>query len=393
MSSILSTQCRRRRHPQPGRAPSRRRAALLALSLLALTPVGCALFAPPRTGLHVVSAPDPSDAERYCAWYGDADARTLFAGLAPFWSSMRAAGDDPRADLERPGPQWVGRFDLAEERWLPPLDVGSPDARTGVWDVLVAGDGSLYFTVFHETSGRVDPTSGEVRRFERAGVGLNELAPGPDGRVLVSRYGGGGVKAGGELLTLDPDGSIARRWPMPAPLGWFAAPKTPAWNPSRRRLVATTDLLPEFDGEPRHDAYVFELDQPGWSIQREPELQFVAASADGVEYRVEAHPDGQLWLRRIRPPGDEPNDQWVLLDPQFPASLDFAQDLKIMPDQRLVVTRWSGAVHVVSPDGSMARVQLPRLEPDGLYYTAVIHGERLCATYCAGVTVVCTDAP
>lgn len=392
MNGTLSMQCRLRRHPEARAATRRCGVALLALAL-ALPLAGCAMFAAPRTGLHVVSAPDPSEAERYCAWYGDADARILYAGLAPFWSSMRAAGDDPRADLEQPGPQWIGRFDLAEESWLPPLDVGPPDARTGTWDVLVAGDGSLYFTVFHESSGRVAASRDEVQRFEAAGVGLNELAPGPDDRVLVSRYGGGGAKAGGELLTLEPDGSIARRWPMPAPLGWFAAPKTPAWNPARRRLVATTDLLPEFDGEPRHDAYVLELDEPGWSIQQEPELQFVAAGADGIEYRVEAHPDGQLWLRRIRPPGSVPEDQWVLLDADFPSSLDFAQDLKIMPDRRLVVTRWSGAVHVVSPDGRVARVQLPRLEPEGLYYTAVIHGERLCATYCAGVTVVCTDAP
>jgi hypothetical protein len=38
-------------------------------------------------------------------------------------------------------------------------------------------------------------------------------------------------------------------------------------------------------------------------------------------------------------------------------------------------------------------VSLPRLDPAGLYYTAVLHGDRLCATYCADVTVVCVDAP
>jgi hypothetical protein len=260
--------------------------------------------------------------------------------------------------------------------------------------VHVADDGSVYFTVFHETSGRVDPDDGTVVHFEQTGHGLNELAPGPDGRVLVSRYGGGdGAKAGGELLTLEPDGAITRRWPMPAPLGWFAAPKTPAWNPVRRRLVATTDLLAEFDGDPRHDSYQLELDAPGWAIQPDPELQFVVATADGVEYRVEAHEDGKLWLRRIRPPGEDPGEQWVELDAEFPLSLDFAQDLKIMDDGRLVVTRWSGAVHVVSPNGRVDTVALPRLEPQGLYYTAVIHGTRLCATWCAGVSVVCTDAP
>ena len=69
----------------------------------------------PATGVRVVRAAEPSEQERYCAWYGDAEGPTLYMGLAPFWSAMRDAGGDPRADLERAGPQWVGRFDLASE--------------------------------------------------------------------------------------------------------------------------------------------------------------------------------------------------------------------------------------------------------------------------------------
>ena len=57
------------------------------------------------------------------------------------------------------------------------------------------------------------------------------------------------------------------------------------------------------------------------------------------------------------------------------------------------MTRWSGLVHVVSPNGRVATRRLPRLDPTGLYYTAVIRGDRLCASYCAEVTVVCVDAP
>ncbi len=34
-------------------------------------------------------------------------------------------------------------------------------------------------------------------------------------------------------------------------------------------------------------------------------------------------------------------------------------------------------------------LRLPRLEADGLYYTAVSAGGHLCATYCGGVRVVC----
>lgn len=389
-TSIAGTRewrCRIGRH-------SRRCAALLLLAL----GLGCAgswLPAWLRTGLHVVTAPAPSASERYCAWYGDSDGETLYVGLAPFWSAMRAADGDPRADLHLPGPQAVGRFDLRRERWLPPLEVGLPESRSGVWDVHVQ-QRQLYYTTFYESAGRIDLDSGATTRFDAIGAGLNEWAPGPDGRALVSRYGSGLERKGnGELLSLDPAGNAAQRWPMGAPPGFFVAPKTPAWNPVQQRLLATTDLLAEFDGETRHDGYLLELrdEARGWQIQPEPELQFVAALADGTEYRVEAHPDGRLWLRRLGKPGARLEDAWVLLDPEFAADVDFVQDLKLSADGRVVLTRWSGAVHVVAPGGSVAGVQLPRLDPDGLYYTAVIRGDRLCASYCADVTVVCTDAP
>jgi len=77
----------------------------------------------------------------------------------------------------------------------------------------------------------------------------------------------------------------------------------------------------------------------------------------------------------------------------FPVELDFVQDIQPAADGRVVVTRWSGRVHVADARGRVRSVQLPRLDPDGLYYTAVLHGDRLCATYCADVTVVCVNAP
>jgi hypothetical protein len=107
---------------------------------------------------------------------------------------------------------------------------------------------------------------------------------------------------------------------------------------------------------------------------------------------VEAHPGSGLWLRRIDPEGTDPEHR-VLLDPRFAADHDFAQDLKPAAGGRVVVTRWSGAVHVVGADGAVATLRLPRLDPDGLYYTAVLRGDRVCATHCADVTVVCADAP
>jgi hypothetical protein len=365
--------------------------ALLVIAL-ATAGLGCAGLWP-RSGTNQVTAPAPSEVERYCAWYGDSDGETLYVGLAPFWSAMRESGGDPTADLRRPGPQQVGRFDLARERWLPPLEVGPPGSRSGVWDVHLHTDGQLYFTTFYETSGRVDPSSGDVTRFDAAGPGLNELAPGPGGDVLVSRYGAGdGSKAGGELLTLDPAGAISARWPLPSQTGYFPAPKTPAWNPLLERLLATADLLPEFEGEIGNPSY--QLD-PGsdWRSIPEPELQFVVARADGTEYRVEAHADRRLWLRRVGKPGARVQDAGVLLDADFPAQYDFVQDLTIASDGRLVLTRWSGVVHVVSPNGEVTTLRLPRPDPQGLYYTAVIRGNRLCASYCADVTVVCVDVP
>ena len=73
--------------------------------------------------------------------------------------------------------------------------------------------------------------------------------------------------------------------------------------------------------------------------------------------------------------------------------VDFAQDVKLDTSGAAVVTRWSGTVHVASPGEAARRAALPRIVEGGLYYTAVVHGQRLCATYCAGVRIVCTDAP
>lgn len=382
MWRAAARQCRMLRHLGGGTLP--------ALVLL----IGCTGAEAPR-GVSVVTAPAPSGSERYCAWYADREGDLLYVGEAPFWSAMRASGGDPTADLATAGPRPIGRFDLAAERWLPPLDATREGSRSGVWDVHVHRDGQVYFTSFYEPGGRIDPRSGDVTHFDAAGPGLNELAPGPGDRVLVSRYGAGADHAsdGGELLTLDPAGEVAHRWPLPAPAGYRVAPKTPAWNPVRRRLVATTDLIPRDGGELRHDAFQLDAEGAAWERSRDPELQFVAATADGTEYRVEAHAGGGLWLRRIDPPGASRGERQVLLDPRFPAAVDFAQDLKFAADGRAVVTRWSGVVHVVDASGAVATLRLPRLDPDGLYYTAVIRGNRVCATHCADVTVVCADSP
>jgi hypothetical protein len=90
-------------------------------------------------------------------------------------------------------------------------------------------------------------------------------------------------------------------------------------------------------------------------------------------------------------PGDPPRPR--LLDAGFVASHDFAQDLKFDAAGGAVATRWSGWVHLAGPAGRLHSLRLPALEEHGLYYTAVLHEGRVCATYCGGVTVVCADAP
>jgi len=352
-------------------------------------------------GVAIATAPAPSAEERYCAWYGSpGDDGVLYFGQAAFWSAMAAAGGDPEADLRRAGPQLVGRFDLTAERLLPPLPVGDASSRSGVWDVLAAPDGRIWFTTFFEAAGSVEPGTGRVRRLALGG-GLNELAPGPDETVLATRYGSGTREGGdGEVIAIAPEGDVARRWPLDAAPGFLVAPKTPAWDPHRHVLWLTTDLLPVAEGadgageanaEDRHDAYRIEADGTVRVLAEPPELQFVAAGPDGTLYQALAQ-GSSLQLRVVPPPGGPP-PRSLALDDAFDADVDFVQDIQPAGDGRVAVTRWSGRVDVLHSDGSVRGVRLPRPDPAGLYYTAVLHGDRLCATYCADVSVVCADAP
>jgi hypothetical protein len=378
---------------------SRRGGLSRALAVVSLSALACASRgAHPGDGaVTIATAAPPSVEERYCAWYGNAgDDGVLYFGQAAFWSSMAAAGGDPEADLRQEGPQLIGRFDLARERLLPPLRVDTadgPPARSGVWDVLAA-DGRVYFTTFFETAGSVDPATGAVHPLALGG-GLNELAPGPDGAILVTRYGSGSDDGGdGEVIAFRGDGVVTQRWPLIDGAGYSVAPKTPAWDPQRRALWLTTDLLPPAgsgETEHRHDAIRIDADGAARMIPEPPELQFVATATDGALHQ--AWVEGtQLRLRVVPRPGGGA-ERTLELDDSFATGIDFVQDIQPAADGRVAVTRWSGRVDVVHPDGRVGSVQLPRPDPDGLYYTGVLHGDRLCVTYCAGVSVVCVDAP
>jgi hypothetical protein len=308
---------------------------------------------------------------------------------------LRASGGDPAADLERSGPQRIGRFALHEESWLEPLSTQAREARTGTWDVLAHPNGRIYFTTFFETAGYVEPRTGRVRRFDGAGPGLNELALLPDGRILASRYAPAGA-GDGSVVILDEEGRVQTEHPLRGPPGWRVAAKSVAFDPLRREIWITTDLLASTGDPARHDARVLDLaDGSERNRIEDREVQFVAFSRDGAAALVERW--GSRLSLRVRAAGSRESPaesrRVILLDEHFPAGSDFAQDLRFSSDGAAVVTRWSGRIHVVEPQGGVRTLELPRSEPAGLYYTAVLFEDRLCSTYCAGLTVVCAPAP
>ena len=94
----------------------------------------------------------------------------------------------------------------------------------------------------------------------------------------------------------------------------------------------------------------------------------------------------------------EPNRRGIycgtvgLASPSAGCELNVAiRTVEFAPDGTAVVTRWSGRMHVVDPDLPLARtLRLPR-HGDGLFYTGALEGDRVCATLCAGVAIVCRE--
>ena len=352
---------------------------------------GCATpEAPPTGSARTFHGQEASQDERYCAWYGDASpAGVLYFGQSAFWSTFQRANSDPSADLKAPGPQWIGRFDLHKLDFLPALDVSAAGARSGVWDVLAHANGHVYYTTYFESMGRVEVATGKVERFDRLGTGLNEIAAGPDGGLLISRYA---TEEGqnGSVVVISLDGVLLAEHPLPSRRGEQVLPKTVAFDPVRQEIWVTTDGLFD-DGRPAsHDALVLSVDGRLKRRITDPEVQFVVFDDAGAGYR--ALVDGTR-LRLAIVPVEGP-ERRLVLDEDFAADLDFVQDIQVDEDGRAFVTRWSGFVHVVDPSSagdSLRTFRLPTLESGGLYYTAVPteSDPQICATYCAGVTVVC----
>jgi len=356
-----------------------------------------ALCACAERAARIYRSADPSEAERYCAWYGDERDGVLYFGESAFWWAARRGA--PESVLARHGPAPVGRFDLRRGRLLDPLEVGGAEDRSGVWDVLAHANGRVYFTTFFSSAGWVDAATGAVTRLPALGDGLNEIAPGPDGHLLLSRYFG---SAGGSVLVVDLDGRRIAEHPLRPPPGYLTAPKTPAWDPVRRHIWVTADVLPEGSDQRsaraiRRGAYVIDADGRQLAYTEQPEIQFVVFGPDGTGYRAEVE-GSELALRIVPPDAADQRieaGRRIVLDRAFPSSLDFAQDLRVLGDGRVVVTRWGGMIHIVRPPGEIRTISLPRLGVGGLYYTAVAADGRICATHCGDVEVVCApdDGP
>ncbi len=346
--------------------------------------------------VQVHRAPDPSEKERYCAWFGAEADGILYFGQAGFWSALRAGGRDPRADLEEPGPQRIGRFDLTARRLLSALDVGGEDPHSGVWDVLPLG-GRVYFTTYFEGAGSVELATGVVTRAPH-GLYWNELSVGPPGSILVSRYADAG-SGGGAVLVVSPGLEVLEEHRLEAPAGEAFAAKSPAWDPIRDELWVTTDRLPlPTDGTLAYPTLV--LNREGREVARfgtrgaPAEIHFVRFDRRGRGF-LALVTEGRLELVLLEPDSDRRDltgAKRVLLDEDFPAGLDFAQDIHLDASGSAFVTRWSGRVHRVSPTGKLRTWQLPR-NPGDLYYTAVPTADGVCATRCGDVEVVCSDRP
>jgi hypothetical protein len=369
---------------------ARKCSAAFVCSLALLLLLACRhLGGGPAARVYVAPAPDPPG-ETSCAWFGDVREGVLYFGVSAFWSALRAAAGDPAADLRAPGPRWIGRFDLARETFLPPLAAGPGLPPSGVWDVLAHPNGRIYYTTYFDLAGSVDARTGALVEFAGAGLGLNELALGPGGSVLATRYGYGDTRDG-SVVVLSEDGEILAEHPLADPPGRRVAAKSVAFDPLSREIWVNTDLLPAAGSGPAlHDARVLGPDGREELAIHDPELQFFTFGEDGTGYLAEVA-GGRLRLRVRHPAPASPRERLIPLDDAFDAAHDFVQELRAEAEGRVVVTRWSGRVHVVTPDGGVRDLDLPRTQGDQLYYTATLVGSRVCATRCGRVEVVCQE--
>lgn len=390
-----------------------RNAAWFALLLNACAPTTLPFFSAPQLReprIDQASFPseDGSNNEKFCAWFGDSQKEILYFGVSAFWNEYWRDGSDPLADLKQNGPLWIGRYDLARLKFLPPLTVATDGAPTGSWDVLAHPNGRIYFSSLFDFSGFVDPRSGEIKRFLTAGLGLNELALGPDKKILASRYVSEETGKSGSLVLLNEEGAVEKEFLLRAPLGYLTSPKTVAYDAAKQKIWVVSDLIPkaatgsEQPAKVRYDARVLDLDGRELHTIDAPEVFFVRFDIRGTGYLALRNAN-RLELQTLPPRTALPTDTElddaalrklgprIVLNKNF-SPYDFVQDITLHADQ-VVLTSWSGEVHIVDASGKAKQIQLPNSDGNGLYYTGVIHGKNLCATYCSDVAVTCAPLP
>jgi hypothetical protein len=329
--------------------------------------------------------PANSGVEEYSAWFADSDGRVLYFGLSPFWQLWWQSDGDARADLREPGDHLIGRFDLATERFLPPLrvrDMG-PQVRSSVWDVLVHSSGRICFTTYYEEIGCVDADGRNLSTFEGVGVGFNELVEGPGARLYATRYSsrptGDAFQGYGAVVVFTIDGELVHEFRLDNPPGEVTAPKSIAVDPESGEIWLNTDTFSE-DGTSRHET--IQLSADGEVLGRRggsPELHFMGFDGQGRGWFAEDR-EGELWVRlssRGQP----------LAEARLGAAgpVEFIQDIQFAGQGRAVLTLWSGRVFVVQLEGAELRLQELILQrPDdcvpSIFYTAVLHGDRVYAT-------------
>ncbi len=338
--------------------------------------------------------------ERYSSWFADERDGIVYFGLSPFWTALWATGD-PDADMKAPGPHLIGRFELASESFLPPLELraGADDVRSSVWDVLAHPNGWIYFTTFFEDMGRVRPDTGAVEYFPRLGRGLNELALGPHGRVYVTRYGSGqeaGANKNGALVLISEAGEKLGERTLGALPGSATAVKSVAVDARSGHVFVNADVLVPEQGVAfarfRIDMDLQRIEGPYF----DRELLFAAFTPEGRGYLVE---DDRGRLRVVI--RDGANERAVLdLGPR--EATDFAQDVQIAEGGTAAFAFWSGRVELVRERaGVFEHASLVLEKPEdcappehrSLLYSAFATEHFVYATLFCGVTILRAPLP
>lgn len=368
-----------------------RRAALLALASTLLSCAPGAERGPDRFRME----PANRGPERYSAWFADSDGSILYFGLSAFWSASWSAGGDSLADLKLPGDQLIGRFDLAREQYLPPLRVRGLESgvHSSLWDVLVHSNGRIYFTTFFEEAGSVQRDGSDLQLFSEAGLGLAELAEGPEGQVYATRYASDPRERGAEtyasVVVLTPRGELERDLRLPSTPERFPAAKSLAVDPESGEIWLNTDTFLS-GGEILHETFRLAPDGAVLERRRAPELLFMRFDRSGLGWFAESV-RGLLRVRLL-----ERGREIATLDLGARPESDFVQDIHFAPDGSALLARWSGVVHELR--WRNARLERRDLQDPGsrtctatggpaLLYSAIPHRGRVYATIHCGATI------